>query len=74
MQEIKNGIDRTHLVIVGLLIKFCLNIIWVLILLLYLPKIIKYNKIRYIVLNKFAKTYGLYILIALINLIFLIYV
>lgn len=32
------------------------------------------NKIRYIVLNKFAKTYGLYILIALINLIFLIYV
>lgn len=32
------------------------------------------NKIRYIVLNKFAKIYGLYILIALINLIFLIYV
>jgi len=32
------------------------------------------NKIRYRVLNKFAKTYGLYILIALINLIFLIYV
>lgn len=32
------------------------------------------NKIIYRVLNKFAKTYGLYILIALINLIFLIYV
>lgn len=47
---------------------------WVLILLLSLPKIIKYNKIRYRVLNKFAKAYGLYILIALINLIFLIYV
>lgn len=51
-----------------------MNIILVLILLLYLPNIIKYNKIRYIVLNKFAKIYGLYILIALINLIFLIYV
>lgn len=34
----------------------------------------KDNKIEYRVLNKFAKTYGLYILIALINLIFLIYV
>lgn len=30
----------------------------------------KDNKIEYRVLNKFAKTYGLYILIALINLIF----
>ena len=34
---------------------FVLNIIYILILLLSLPKIIKYNKIRYRVLNKFAK-------------------
>jgi plastocyanin domain-containing protein len=37
-------------------------------------KIIKYNKIRYRVLNKFAKKCMGSILIALINLIFLIYV
>ena len=45
-------------VIIGLLIKFCLNIIYILILLLSLPKIIKLD-IEFLI--NLRKMYGLYI-------------